>query len=246
MKNGNIITKTPLMKLLALKNESPDSEFNSLFHLTERHLSVDKAERMNVRLAAQTLSRSVAVALTRYLPHDPEAQELAIFIRNMNDWFDILNSHNTLPTVPLKKPFSNTFDQAETLVRVLDMVKNMIRRDKKSIQVFQKGIIISTISIKSLFYDMKQRYGISYILTYKVNQDVLENLFSRIRCWGGTDHPTPLRTISRLKLIILGSFKINITFTYSLTTNRIWKTKRAIFKTKRKKAQNYVPHRQTT
>jgi hypothetical protein len=110
MKNGNIITKTPLMKLLELKNEAPDSEFNSLFHLTERHLSVDKAERMNVRLAAQTLLRSVAVALTRYLPHDPEAQELAIFIRNKNDWFDILNSHNTLPTVPLKKPFSNTID----------------------------------------------------------------------------------------------------------------------------------------
>jgi hypothetical protein len=122
----------------------------------------------------------------------------------------------------------------------------MIRWDKKSIQVFQKGIIISTISIKSLFYDMKQRYDISYTLTYKVNQDVLENLFSRIRCWGGTDHPTPLRTISRLKLIILGSFKINITFTYSLTRNRIWKTKRAIFKNKRKKAENYVPHRQTT
>jgi hypothetical protein len=206
MKNGTIITKQPLMKLLELKNNSCDADFNSLFHLTERHLSVDQTQRMNVRLAAQTLSRSVAVALRRYLPNDAEAQELSIFIENMNDWFDILNSHNAQPTVPTKRPFRNTTDQAQKLVDVVDMVESMVRPNKKSIQVFQKGIIISTNSIKQLFFEMKQRYSIDYLLTYKVNQDVLENLFSRIRCWGGTDHPTPLRTLARLKLIILGFY----------------------------------------
>ena len=40
---------------------------------------------------------------------------------------------------------------------------------------------------------------------FKVNQDSLENLFSQLRTRGGLDdHPTPLNSLYRLRVVILG------------------------------------------
>jgi hypothetical protein len=59
---------------------------------------------MNVEYAAQTLSHSVAVALRLYLKDDAESQGLALFIDNINDWFDIMNSHHPNEKLDKKKP----------------------------------------------------------------------------------------------------------------------------------------------
>jgi hypothetical protein len=209
LKNGVHITKRPLEKLLKL-SINQDAEFNSLFHLTSAHLNVNFSEKMNVRLAAQTLSRSVAVALKRYLPGDTEAIHLSNFISSINDWFDIMNSHHTIKKEALKRPFSCSYDQLQVLNEVQETIMSLRRPEKQSIQLFQKGILMSIASVKILFSEMRRRYDAKYILTYKVNQDVLENHFGRIRCWGGSDHPTPIESLRRIKLIMLG--KINILF----------------------------------
>jgi hypothetical protein len=205
LENGVHITKRPLELLLQL-SVNPDAEFNSLFHLTSAHLDVNFSEKMNVRLAAQTLSRSVAVALIRYLPDDTEAINLSKFIANINDWFDIMNSHFTVQKEGFKRPFSYSHEQLEVLNQVRDTILTMRRPQKQSIQIFQKGILLSIASIKTLYCEMRRRYSIQYLLTYKVNQDVLENHFGRIRCWGGTEHPSPIESLRRIKLIMLGKF----------------------------------------
>lgn len=75
---------------------------------------------------------------------------------------------------------------------------------KSSLQIFQKGILQSINAIKSLYESVKP-LKVNYILTIKLNQDILENLFSQIRTRGGlNDHPTPLHAIHRLRMIILG------------------------------------------
>jgi hypothetical protein len=72
-------------------------------------------------------------------------------------------------------------------------------------QVFQKGIIISCTSIQALYTKLVEKYNISYILTHRLNQDSLENLFSQLRTRGGLhDHPSPLDAIYRVRLILLG------------------------------------------
>lgn len=61
--------------------------------------------------------------------------------------------------------------------------------------------------------------GLSYLLTSKINQDALENLFSQIRTKGGfNDHPSPLNEIYRLRMIIL-SKNPGITSYHSNTTD---------------------------
>lgn len=39
---------------------------------------------------------------------------------------------------------------------------------------------MSIFSLQQLFDDMKDRFSISYIMTAKLNQDALENLFSLV------------------------------------------------------------------
>jgi len=70
---------------------------------------------------------------------------------------------------------------------------------------FQKGILITNTSLKLLFDDLKSKHNIKYILTYRLNQDILENFFGALRAKGGLhDHPDPLEFKYRLRAYILG------------------------------------------
>ena len=64
---------------------------------------------------------------------------------------------------------------------------------------FQSGIIASIKSVIGLYFELKSE-GVLYFLTTKVNQDIVESLFSNIRgIGGGNSHPTPVDTISRIR-----------------------------------------------
>jgi hypothetical protein len=76
---------------------------------------------------------------------------------------------------------------------------------KRKILPFQKGIIISSRSLLSLFSELKQTRTIEFILTSHLNQDCLENFFSRVRALGGTyTHPTTVECINRIRSLIIG------------------------------------------
>lgn len=70
---------------------------------------------------------------------------------------------------------------------------------------FQTAIMISNKSLKCLYEDLQRRFRVEYILTYRLNQDVLENFFGVIRSKCGLhDHPDPLEFKYRLRSYILG------------------------------------------
>lgn len=52
--------------------------------------------------------------------------------------------------------------------------------------LFVQGILICNISLKNVLQDVKELHGISYILTRKLNQDVLEHLFSFLKGIAGS------------------------------------------------------------
>lgn len=75
----------------------------------------------------------------------------------------------------------------------------------KVLQVFEKGILMSTASLQNLYLDLKNEFNIDFIITHRLNQDCLENLFGHLRTMGGlNDTPSPLDSLSRMRLIILG------------------------------------------
>lgn len=168
--------------------------------------------RQNVAMAAQLLSHTSATALKRYFPTDKESTNLAEFIEIVNDWFDVMNSRTTAETLLLKKPYGIHIDQQNAaLERMAQLVRTMIPCTKSTMQVFQKGIIMSTKSLQLMFEAMKEKYDCKYILTKHINQDCLESHFGHIRSKGGLDdQPSPLNCLYRIKLITLGKNAVQI------------------------------------
>lgn len=95
-------------------------------------------------------------------------------------------------------------EQDTLLDEVYYTINAMRCKGKSSLQIFQKGILMYINGTKYLLKILRE-HGLQYLLTSKINQDALENLFSQLRSRGGlNDHPSPLNTLHRLRMIILG------------------------------------------
>jgi hypothetical protein len=205
LENGSVIHKGPLVELV--KQDS--GEYQACFKLSEAHINCVKSQRQSVKLAAQLLSHTTATALKRYKPgiNSSLCDNLAKFIAETNDWFDVMNSHIVdVFGFPCKGAYGlHEHQQNAALDTFMHTVETMRCCTKNSMQEFQKGIVMSTKSIKNLLVDVRSRFGMTYLLTHRLNQDALENTFSQLRTNGGlNDHPTPLNALYRLRMIILG------------------------------------------
>lgn len=152
--------------------------------------------KMNVKLAAQTLSESISAALKFVDKYDPKylqsAQETAKFCSTFNDAFDILNVRSKFPkpkkcNMPLT---DSTFDalkqNAENIIKYIKGIEDCEHQSildcKRKIGFV--GFVICLSNIFDLFLLLKEK-GLEYVLTYKLNQDHLETFFSAIRSRGG-------------------------------------------------------------
>lgn len=76
---------------------------------------------------------------------------------------------------------------------------------KKKKLHFIRGVVISSKSLLSLYEELSAKRGIEFLLTSHLNQDCLENFFSRIRAMGGSyTHPTTVEFIHRARRLIVG------------------------------------------
>lgn len=202
--NDNIVVdKSPIVALLELDS----NELKVCHKLSEKHVLCEGAERQNVRLAAQLFSHTVATALDHYKPGNDETGHLSQFIGIVNDWFDLMNTYVPKRSLqPLKCGYGlYEEEQTKCLEKMFESISVLRCKGKKKMLPFQKGILLSISATKGLLAYVKNEYKMSYILTHRLNQDGLENLFSQIRTRGGlNDHPTPLNAIHRLRMIIFG------------------------------------------
>ena len=97
-------------------------------------------------------------------------------------------------------------EQSAVIYEMIQQAQKMKCGVKKSSNLpFQRGILISSQSLLALHKDLSENRGIEFLLTSHLNQDCLENFFSRIRALGGTNtHPTTVQFIHRIKHLIVG------------------------------------------
>ena len=76
-----------------------------------------------------------------------------------------------------------------------------MKGERKQMVAFQKGILCSINSVRSLFDELRKE-GFSYLLTHKLHQDFVENLFSAIQGMGGSDtNPDPVTFCNRIRIL---------------------------------------------
>lgn len=175
--------------------------------LTINHITPNNFAKMRVNYAVQVLSRSVSSAirsisnLDKFSQKNKEhAESTANFIEKMDKLFDIMNSSHVDYKDKYKAPLSksNTV-QKEFLSQMLDYLNNInvvqkINERKKTVYAFDglKQNINGFLQLSESIFT-NDSFDISFILTFKFNQDGLENFFSLIRNSGGNNNKPSVR-----------------------------------------------------
>lgn len=184
--------------------------------IKKKHIDWTK-HKMNVKLAAQTLSASVASAID-FLRDEIEAEEFqgseatSHFIQKIDMAFDFLNSRN-----PFAKG-AKAAVRAQTLPHFMAVCKNLyqyifnlrddagryLRNGRRKTCVW--GFAFTLQSTMLLCHELLTRdfCTYKYVLTYKLSQDHLELLFNKIRRrFGWNNNPNVLEFKQALKRIII-------------------------------------------
>jgi len=109
---------------------------------------------------------------------------------------------------PEKLPFGAALEaQKEILNKVQTMVLTMRVGKRKKTLPFQEAIALSCQSLPKLYESLCEQFpGENVeILTYFLNQDVVEQLFALFRMFGGTHtNPSPVEVKHRMRKVLLG------------------------------------------
>ena len=160
--------------------------------LSKSHMEFQR-HKMNVKVAAQTLSSSVADAIEFLMksghPSFTHADATISFIRIIDKLFDLLNSKN-LYAKGFKSPLkitnkaiwiSTIENSISYLAKLTDI--NGVPLLKHRRKTFVLGLISAASSTRDLaiYLLTKSENPFQYLLTYKFSQNHLELLFSCIR-----------------------------------------------------------------
>ena len=195
--DGTDILRSDIEKIMAIDN----GELKIHHKLLPIHFTCRNSTRQRVRLAAQLLSHTTATAVRCLLPGKTK---LAEWIELFDTWFDILNSRIPCHVKKMSCGFGIHLEEhSAVLDQVKMVVSSMRRKNKASLLPFQTGILISVEALRGLFNALKDLFNVKFILTARLNQDPVENIFSQIRGIGSS-HPGPVDCANRLRLLLLG------------------------------------------
>lgn len=177
-------------------------------------------KKMNVSLAAQTLSSGVADAI-EFLecsqhPDFQGSSATVAFIRIIDKLFDVCNSRNVHAKgfkQPLRAQNVNYWQEflshAENFLRTLNIDGVCALAHPR--KTFVLGFLMCIHGIRSLSQELLFRDSepLKYLLTYKLSQDHIELFFSCIRSrFGWNNNPTTAQFQSALRTMLL---KNNVT-----------------------------------
>lgn len=199
IEDGHLLTKSDFEKLI----EVDSAEMQSNHKLGRKHLDVKGLQKTTVSLAVQLFSNTTAALWRKVYPNRSKQAE---FIQICNDWFDVMNARTLQEAQQLKAPFGLHYQQQ---LDILNKMEHSILKlrvgSAKFLYPFQRGILESIHSLKGLYHDLSgSSMRISYILTHRLNQDLIENAFSVVRKTGAFHtKPSVVDAKQRFKLLCL-------------------------------------------
>jgi len=197
--------------------------------LNKQHVNFEK-NQMKVKYAVQVLSQSVANALTTMskLNHpdfanvEPTVKYLKIFDRI----FDVMNSKN-LNNCNWKAPLQekNEFCFKSIFNETVEYICNLKTVDGKSVLNSSRykaylGWLVNIKTMTKLYEYVICTGEMSFLCTFKLSQDPLENFFSSIRMsCGFNNNPTTVQFRAAFETLLCNSLNTNVSLLkeYSFT-----------------------------
>ena len=182
--------------------------------LTKTHIEPNAFKRMNVKLATQVLSHSVASAIRAYVTLGKlpaAAKTTADSVDRVNRLFDIMNSNKPKTTNKWKRGLTlKSVDQLTELKEFSNWASQWRFKSKQKSNVvkqtlpFKDGLVMTCRALHDVCVSLLQTHKFRFILTSRFNQDIVENWFSCIRGKGrNNDSRTTLEFESASKNVAI-------------------------------------------
>lgn len=180
--------------------------------MTKSHIDFH-SNKMNVKLAAQTLSLSVAKSMEFLHRSGDQSYSNAvgtiIFIKNFNKVFDIFNSKH----IDSNNLFKTGLNQnnSKDIFKFLNYFSNYLKKLKfgsnNILETSRKtgflGFIINTETLRHFYSELIETKKMENILFFYCGQDSLESLFGRIRSMlGSNTNPTAEQLVGVTRQLI--------------------------------------------
>ncbi|KAK3801951.1 hypothetical protein RRG08_064545 [Elysia crispata] len=143
---------------------------------------------LSVKLAVQILSHSVAAGITTMVHYGdlpPEAMATAHFVEEFDKLFNCFNSSSRTGKAPMSHAISSSTEHVIILrekLRWLDSIKLL---NKSGTLPCIHGWKLTIACHLDFWDDLSNKYNVSFLITNRLNQDCLENMFSVVRGKGG-------------------------------------------------------------
>lgn len=171
--------------------------------LKSRHIDLKNFAKLRVSLAVQVLSHSVAAGITamiRLAALPPDAMATAMFAERMDQLFNCFNSKSLHSRQVMGHAISDKTRHTAFLLETQHWLANLKCKNKSGTLPCLNGWQISIKSLLMLWDDLRKNHGFHYLLTDRLNQDCLENLFAVVRSKGGHRHnPSPFEFRTALR-----------------------------------------------
>lgn len=164
-----------------------------------RHFS-----KMKVRNALQLFSKSVSASLRTLVAEEgfPDSYlTTAWFVDCVDTWFNFMSSRH--PVMALSKRNEQAFTTATTFLEGFMATVSTLQFSKPGWKPVQTGILMSTRSVLNICSELLDD-SFQFLLTSRLTQDCVENLFSVVRSKNAT--PTSREFKYALRVICVAQF----------------------------------------
>ncbi|XP_018049866.1 PREDICTED: uncharacterized protein LOC108688213 [Atta colombica] len=181
--------------------------------ITQQLLDVHGSQRESIKSAARIWSHTTAKAIQwageQGLLKTSEYERFSEFVSTVNKWFDVHNSKLRYGSHPGVNGYGQNLETQESILLLMTLYTENIRvGSRKALMPFQKGILVSNRSLRALFQYLQIKYPVDcqYIITRRLQLDVLENFFTYLRSIDTfKDHLSAFDFKYRLRWYILGN-----------------------------------------
>lgn len=204
--HNNVISWSYFEKLVLQKSNLASHK------MTRKHINF-QSNKMNVKLAAQTFSLSVAKSMEALFRSNDlnfrNAVGTIVFVKNINKIFDIFNSKH-LDSNNLFKRGLNV-DNSDKIFEFLNYMDNYLRSIKLNgqnvLETNRKtgflGFLMNIVVIRFFYHEYVLPQKLKTIFFFYFGQDMLEALFSRVRAMcGSNSNPTTEQLLGILRQLV--------------------------------------------
>lgn len=194
-------------------NLERDNVAKTCLKFTSSHIAPNAFEKMSVRLATETFSRTTAASiqtahqLNCLKNSSNQALATQAFTLKMNNAFDCMDSGSHYDKNILKRGVQVGNPAYNELKQFLSYLRSMQESTNLPRNFCVKGMVQTINGVLLLSEDISDGlFGkVEYLLTKRTHQDILENLFSIIRSKGGNNKNPSVYEFNVLMSKILSS-----------------------------------------